>query len=190
MTTQIAASSSEIQRLQFLIHTVNWHTPSWDLFILLAWAVAAVIYSFAAGRGRVINILLSVYIAKLMVLEAPFLTNLVNKKLNLNVVSLQQLAAFGIIFFLLFLLLGRFVFRTSADSRNLGSMVFGLIFSFLQIGLLINIILTFLPPNVQNNFSPLVQTLFTKDPASFIWLILPVAFLIVLGKFVGDSTEL
>jgi len=173
-----------------LVQSFNWHTPSWDLFILLAWVVASVIYSFATGRGRVLNILLSVYMAKLLVIEAPFLTSALNSKLNLSLVSLQQLAAFVAIFLALFLLLGRFVFKTSADGKHLGSIIFGLIFSFLQIGLLINIILTFLPPGTKESFAPLIKTLFITNPASFIWLVAPIAFLVMLGKFVGDSNEM
>lgn len=183
-------ASGELNQASRLVSGFNWRTPSWDLFILLAWVVTSVIYSFAAGRGRVINILLSIYMAKLLVLEMPFLTHTVNRPLNLSLYSLQQLAAFVAVFLVLFLLLGRFVFKTSADSRKFSSMIFGVIFSLLQIGLLINIILNFLPQGLKENFSPLIQILFIKDPASFIWLVIPIVFLVLLGKFVGDTNEI
>jgi hypothetical protein len=172
-----------------IVHNFNWVSPSWDLFILLAWVGVSVIYMFAAGRGRIINILLSVYVAKLIVMEMPFLSAAA-KNLNLPIASLQQLAAFVIIFLVLFLFLGRFVLKTSADSRRLSSMVFGLVFAFLQIGLLINIILSYLPAGSQNSFSQLIQVLFIKQPAGFVWLIIPIAYLMLLGKFVGDTNEL
>lgn len=173
-----------------LFKTFNWHNPTWDLFILAAWILASVFYSFAAGRGRVVNILISIYIAKLLVLEAPFLTNAISSKLSGSLLALQQLSAFVGIFMILFLLLGRYVFKTSADTRHLVSVVFGLLFSFLQIGLLINIILTLLPIELRSNFSPLIQTLFINQPAGFVWLVAPVVYLIILGKFVGDSNEI
>ncbi len=172
------------------VHNFNWTAPSWDLFILLGWIGASVFYMFAAGRGRIINILLSVYVAKLIVLQMPFLTDAAAKQLNLSVQSLQQLAAFVAVFLILFLFLGRFALKSSADSRHLASMVFGLIFAFLQIGLLINIILGYLPAGTQQNFSSLIQMIFISPPASFVWLILPIVYLIVLGKFVGDTNEL
>lgn len=172
-----------------LVHSFNWTSPSWDLFILLAWVGLAIFYTFAAGRGRVINILLSVYVAKLIVLEMPFVSNAA-KQLNLSVASLQQLAAFVAIFLVLFLFLGRFALKSSADSRHLASMVFSLVFSFFQIGLLINIILSYLPQGTQQSFSQLIQILFINSPAGFIWLVLPIAYLIVLGKFIGDTNEL
>ncbi len=172
-----------------LIKTFNWHNPTWDLFILAAWVLASVFYAFAAGRGRVVNILISIYIAKLLVLQAPFLTQGFTDKMPSSLASMQQLAAFIAIFLALFLLLGRYVFKTSADHRQLSSMLFGLLFSFLQIGLLINIILNYLPQELLNNFSPLIQAIFIHNPMSFVWLVLPVIYLIIMGKFVGDSNE-
>jgi hypothetical protein len=68
-------------------------------------------------------------------------------------------------------------------------MVFSLVFSFLQVGLLINTILTLLPKNIQANFTQLIQFAFIKDPASFVWLVLPIGFLIVLGRLVSDRAE-
>lgn len=173
-----------------LIKSFNWHNPTWDLFILAAWVLASVFYAFAAGRGRVVNILFSVYVSKLLVTQAPFLAQGIGGKLPSALASLQQLAAFVAIFLVLFLLLGRYVFKTSADHRQVSSMLFGLLFSFLQIGLLINIVLGYLPAEVQNNFSPLIRALFIQNPMAFVWLVLPVVYLIILGKFVGDSSEI
>ncbi len=172
-----------------MITSVNWHTPSWDLFILAAWAAVSVVYTFAAGRGRVVNILISLYVAKLLVLEMPFLTDIIDKKFNLPLASLQHLAAFVAVFLVLFMLLGRYVFRTSSDSHEFSAMFFSLIFSVLQIGLLINIILSFLPSGVQANFSQLIQTMFIKNPASFVWLVIPLVYLVVLGKFLSEDDE-
>jgi hypothetical protein len=38
--------------------------------------------------------------------------------------------------------------------------------------------------------APLLQFLFVKDPANFVWLVLPVAFLIFLGRFISERSEL
>ncbi len=173
-----------------LIHNFNWRQPSWDLFILLGWVLASVLYAFTAGRGRIINILMSLYISKLLVIEAPFLTDTITKNLPSSLNALQQLAAFVLIFLVVFMMLGRYAFRTSADGRQALAMVFGLVFAFLQIGLLINTILTYLPAGTVQNFSPLIQTLFIKDPASFVWLLAPLVFLVILGQRVADPSEI
>lgn len=178
-----------IRKIFELLSAFNWSSPSWDAFIMLAWVVVSVIYTFAAGRGRVINILLSIYISKLLVLEAPFITVALGRGLPPVWASLQQLAAFLAVFLIMFVLLGRYAFRTAADTKHVSGVLVSVIFSFLQIGLLINIILNWLPANSQNSFSDLIKILFINHTAEFIWLILPLIFLVAFGKFIGDSAD-
>jgi hypothetical protein len=113
----------------------------------------------------------------------------VAKKLPNASLSLQQLATFAILFAVLFIFLGRFAFKTSADRRSLMSIPLGIVFAFLQIGLLINIVVSYLPMAYKETMAPLLQFLFIKDPASFVWLVLPVVFLIVLGRFISERSE-
>ncbi len=171
-----------------LVQNFNWHTPSWDLFIILVWGVAGVFYAFAAGRGRIISLLMSLYIAKLLVYEAPWLSNAINTKLSGSLVGLQELVSFLLIFVILFIFLGRYAFRTSADGRHFASIAFSIVFSLLQIGLLINTILIYLA-NTGRTFSPLITIIFLSNYSEFIWTLLPLAFLIILGRSIADPTE-
>ena len=91
--------------VQMLVRTFNWHSPSWDLFILLFWLVASVIYAFSSGRSRILTILISVYMAQLLVIQMPFLSTIASDKLGVATGTLQQLAAFVILFILLFIFL-------------------------------------------------------------------------------------
>jgi hypothetical protein len=177
-----------IETLRDLLSTFNWHSPSWDLFILLGWIVAAVMYAFAAGKGRIMSVLVSIYMAKLIVLEAPFLGTEISQRLNVAQ-AFQELAAFLVLFFVLFLFLARYAFRSASDSRHAASFVFTLAFAVMQIGLLVNIVIGFLPAATVQSFSPLVRFLFVDRPADFIWLVLPVVYIIVLGKFISDRNE-
>ncbi len=174
---------------QSLIHTFNWQTPSWDLFILLFWLVASVLFAFAAGRGRMLLILVSTYMAQLLVIKAPFLSETVADKFNIGGATLAQLAAFVILFLIFFIFLGRYAFRSTADGRQILALPFTLIFTFLQVGLLINIVITYLPDYIQNSFSPLIQFLFLHPNAGFIWLLAPIVFLIIIGRFVSDQLD-
>lgn len=171
-----------------LVHNFNWHTPSWELFIFIFWGVASVFYAFSAGRGRIISLLMSLYIAKLMVLQAPWLTSAINQKLPGGLASMQQLISFSLIFLLLFILLGRYAFRTSADGRQFSSIPFTLVFSVLQIGLLINTVLVYLSVSGLK-FSQLITLMFISGGASFFWLVVPLLFLIILGRSVADPAE-
>lgn len=175
--------------IQVLISTFNWHSPSWDLFILLFWVVASVLFAFAAGRGRMLTILVSTYMSQLLVLQAPFFSDAVSNKFNIGMGTLAQLAAFAILFSVFFVFLSRYAFRSSIEGRQILALPFVLIFTILQVGLLINIIISYLPDHVQNSFSPLIQLLFLHTNAGFIWLLLPVVFLIAAGRFLSDSSD-
>ncbi len=175
--------------VQMLVRTFNWHSPSWDLFILLFWLVASVIYAFSSGRSRILTILISVYMAQLLVIQMPFLSTIASDKLGVATGTLQQLAAFVILFILLFIFLGRYAFKSSADGRQFSAIGFGLIFAFLQIGLLINIVVHYLPDYVQNTFSPLIAFIFLHEYSNFVWLALPVVFLVIIGRFISDRRE-
>lgn len=128
--------------------------------------------------------------AQLLVIEMPFLAEAVSDRANIATGTLQQLAAFGVLFILLFIFLSRYAFKTSIDGRRFTAIGFGLVFAFLQIGLLINIIIGYLPQDIQDNFSPLISMLFLHPNSNFVWLILPVVFLILLGRFISERSEM
>jgi hypothetical protein len=88
----------------------------------------------------------------------------------------------------LFVLLSRYAFRTSADGRHFGSIIFTLAFAVLQVGLLINTILSYISP-APGTFSSLISLIFISPTANFIWLILPLLYLIILGRSIADPTE-
>lgn len=185
----IISYMSQYVELQHLVRTFNWHSPSWDLFVILFWLVAAVLYAVAAGRGRLLSVLVSVYMAKLLVVEAPFLQSLVNSKLNIVTASLQTLATFAAIFLILFYFLSKYGFRTSAEGRGGANLLFGLPFALLQMGLLINIVISFLPQAVQQGLHPLIVFIFLQSGAGFVWLLAPVAYLIIFGRFVSHRSD-
>jgi MFS family permease len=179
-----------VRHLQELVKTFNWHSPSWDLFIFAAWIAVSVIYSFAAGRGRVMAVLISIYIAKLLTSEIPWLSAELGKHVKGNLLSFEQLIVFGIIFLILFFFLSKYAFRSSVYGRHLGAIIFTTTFALLQMGLLINLILGFLPSKMQESFSPLVQFVFVNPTAHFVWLLAPIVFLVVLGRLVTDRAEI
>jgi hypothetical protein len=182
---------TSFSQIQFLIHTFNWHSPSWDLFILLFWIVASVLFAFSAGRGRMLTILVSTYMAQLLVIKAPFFSKLVGERLHVaaGTASLSQLGAFVILFLVFFIFLNRYAFKTSVDGRQIYTLPFALVFSILQVGLLINVIMSYIPDYIQNSLSPLIQFLFLSPNAGFIWLLLPVVFLIFTGRFLADNSD-
>lgn len=168
-----------------LLNSVNFQNPSWDAFIFFFWAIVAVIYSFSAGRGRIISILVAVYMSELLVIQAPFLSTAVGDQFGLAL-YLGRLITFLVLFGFFFLVLSKFVFRTSVENRRWGSWLFSLVFALLQVGFLISVILSFLPPEVKTSFAPLVKFVFITETSNFIWLLLPIAFLVFMGRHISD----
>ncbi len=168
-----------------LLQSVNFHNPSWDAFIFLFWIIVSIFYSFSAGRGRIITILVSVYMSELLVIQAPFLTEAVVSKFGLAA-YLGRLITFLALFAFFFLVLSKFVFRTSVENRGFSSWFFSLIFALLQVGFLISVILSFLPPEIKASFAPLVNFIFVSQTAQFVWLLLPMLFLVLIGRHVSD----
>ncbi len=178
-----------MENIQLMVRSFNWHSPSWDLFIILFWIVASVLFAFAAGRGRMLTILVSTYMSQLLVIKAPFFSEAVSGKFNIGTATLAQLVAFAVLFLIFFVFLSRYAFRSSVDGRNITALPFVLIFTVLQVGLLINIVISYLPEQVQNSLSPLIQMLFLHPNAGFIWLLAPVVFLIAVGRFLSDQSD-
>ncbi len=173
---------------QSLLNSVNFHNPSWSAFIFFFWAIAAVIYSFSSGRGRILSILIAVYMAELLVIQAPFLSTVVDAKFGFGL-YLARLITFLVLFAIFFLVLSKYVFRTSLETRRISSWFFSLLFAILQVGFLISVILSFLPPDIKAGFAPLVTFVFLSNTAEFIWLLLPIAFLFLIGRFVSDHNR-
>lgn len=171
-----------------LLSSINFHNPSWDAFIFFFWIVASLIYSFSAGRGRIISILVAVYMGELLTIQAPFLIKFLGDRGNVDL-YFSQLIIFLVSFAFFFWVLSKFVFRTSFDGRRGGGVIFSTIFSFLQVGFLISVILSFLPPSVKENFAPLIKMVFVTPTAAFVWLLLPIVFLILIGRHVTDRAE-
>jgi len=162
------------------VANINWAQPTWDLFIILFFVVAALIYGLSLGRDRVIVILVSVYMALAVVNSAPFIGNF-QADIGLNQFFVFRVSAFVVVFVALFFLMSRSaLLSTVAGSDAPGSWWQVLLFSFLHVGLLISITLSFLPPAASSGLAPLTQSLFVKDVARFVWIIAPIAAMILI----------
>ncbi len=167
---------------------ISLHNPTWDAFILLFWIIVSIIYSFSAGRGKIISILVAVYMSELIVIQAPFLGNGAAQHLNVAL-YIGRLVVFLVMFLVFFLVLSKYVFRTSLEHRGMSSWLFSFLFALLQVGFLISVVLSFLPIATQQTFSTSIQTLFITSTAQFVWLLLPMIFLVVAGRLTRERSS-
>jgi hypothetical protein len=165
---------------QSYVATINWASPTWDLFIILFFLIAGFLYGLSLGRDRIIVILVSIYMALAVVTTAPYIGN-VATEIGLSQLFVLRISAFLAVFIVLFFLLARSaLLKTIASSDSDGAWWQVLLFSFLHVGLLIAITLSFLPPEASLNLAPLTRRLFVTDTARFIWILLPIVAMILI----------
>jgi hypothetical protein len=180
-TTETAASASSF------VANFDWSTPSWDLFIILFFIIAAFIYGLSLGRDRVIAILVSVYMALAVVNTAPFIGNFSGEVGVANLFVVRVSTFVGVLILLFFLLSRSALVSTIASSDEKGSWWQVLLFSILHVGLIISIVLTLLPDSFTENLSPFTQSIFTSELGLFIWVVAPIIAMLVLRGGASDK---
>jgi len=183
----VAQAADAAAQSTSLFGAVDWSHPSWDMFIILFFVIAAFLYGLSLGRDRIIVILVSIYMSLAVATNAPYLRDVgfqqnINDKLQSLFVI--QISMFLFVFILLFFLLSRSaLMRTIGASDENGRWWHVFLFSFLHVGLIISIVLSFLPKEALSNLSPLTQQIFTSDIGRFLWIVGPIlAMIIVRGK--------
>lgn len=155
------------------LQSINWASPSWDLFIVLFFLVTVFLYGMSLGRDRIIVILVSIYMALAVVSNAPILGHL-DATVNLGQFFAFRVTTFLGVFVLLFFLLSRSALLKTFGSLASGSWWQVFIFSIFHVGLLVSITLSFLPPEAIEHLAPLTRTIFASDAGRFFWIIAPI----------------
>ncbi len=165
-----------------VIQNVNWLNPTWDLFIVLFFVVASLIYGVSLGRDRIIAILISIYMSLAIVNYLPFLSEF-RADISVNDAFAVKVSLFLGVFILLFFFLSHSaLIKTIGRDSAQGNFFQVMMFSFLHVGLLISVTLSFFPADLANVLSPLTQALFTSNIAKAVWVILPVLAMAIFGK--------
>ncbi|MBU1348702.1 hypothetical protein KJ781_01380 [Patescibacteria group bacterium] len=162
--------------------SLNWNNPGWDGFILLFFVVGALLYGLSLGRDRVIVILVGIYMSLAVVTNAPALTNL-QFDVNISENAVVRISVFLGVFVVLFFLLSRSaLLRTLGRSGAPGSWWQTIVFSILQVGLLISVTLTLLPPEMTQGLTDVTKQIFMSDKGRTAWLILPILIMAIAPK--------
>lgn len=166
--------------VQSYVANVNWAQPTWDLFIILFFVIAGFLYGLSLGRDRIIVILVSIYMSLAVVNAAPYLSSGATE-VGIGSFFVLKVSAFIILFISLFFLLSRSaLLATIASSDTHGAWWQVLLFSFLHVGLLTAITLSFLPTSSLNTLAPLTRSLFSGNTALFLWIIAPILAMVLI----------
>ena len=167
--------------IQNLIANVNWTTPTWDLFILIFFLAAVFLYGFSLGRDRIIIILMSIYISLTLIHAFPFTeNNLAEIKFGESYVI--QIGIFLAVVLIVFFLILRSALYSIFGGGSQGSWWQILLFSFLQVGLFLSVVLSFLPEEIISELAPLTKQIFIGKNVQFGWLLAPILAMVLVGR--------
>ena len=162
------------------------NSPSWDLFIFLFFIVATFVYGFTLGRSRIMVLLVSTYMALALVSVAPFLDQTPSLTVGSSPFFIIQITAFIATMLLIFFFLSNSALRRAFAAQEIQGKAWQIIaFSILHAGLLVAIVLSFVPEERRAALLDVTQGMFATDTALFIWAALP----IVVMMFVQDPEE-
>jgi hypothetical protein len=154
---------------------INWTAPTWDLFIILAAAIAILVYGFTLGKEKVVAIMVSIYIALAITTYIPVVHLLYKFGCYIPYPFMAQLLTFWILFILLSIFFNRGLVGDIVNRE--GKWWHLLIFNLLHIGLLMSITLSLAPRESVMRLHSITREIFIGDMSSVIWIISPVVFL-------------
>ena len=151
--------------------------PTWDVMTIVALVGIGFFYGIAAGKRRIAITILYTYVAYAITSVLPF--ERLSAFANFPQEVFIKAGIFLILFFVLPLLLGA---KQRIRFANAGAWWQIFILSFLQAGLLLHILITFLPGEYTALLAPVTKNLLTTPGFHLLWFIGPLVALIVLRR--------
>jgi len=162
-----------------LVEQINWSEPTWDLFIILFFVIAALLYGLSLGRNRIIAIMVSIYMTLAVINAFPL--QFFGNEVRVNETFALQIGTFIAIFLGLFFILSRSALSGTILNSGVGGRWWQvIIFSFLQVGMLISVVLSFLPADILNNLTLVTRSIFIGEWQEFLWIASPVVAMIIM----------
>lgn len=169
------------QQLSEFAGRISWSNPTWDLFIVVFLLIGTLIYGFSMGRDRIIMVMVAVYMALVAATHLPYVPNF-GASVALSNGFVIKMSTFLGLFVILFFMLTRSALSHAISSNGApGKWWHILILAFFQVGMLVSVVLSFLPPDWLGNLSGLSKTVFVSPWGKFAWTLLPIFGLLIVG---------
>lgn len=154
---------------------------SWDWLMILVFLAVALVYGLFMGRNRLVIVMLGVYFSFFITRAIPWkeLTFLGLKEVPDSTVQIFIFLAVVIGFYFL-IPHSSLRYAMRLGGRGVSRWWQVLILSILQIGLILAMVIAFLPLKVITSLSPLARVIFVGPLAQFLWLLLPILAIMFL----------
>ena len=156
--------------------------PTWDLILIFVMIAIGFFYGIARGRHKMVSSVLNTYVALAVFHAIPIQS--VAQYLRIDNIFIVKTSIFFAIFFPLVFLMNRGrprIFRSNIAWWQV------FLLSFIQTGLLIHIVFSFLPLETTKTLAPLIRSFFANGNLTIWWLGLPLIFLIFLRRSGRDD---
>ena len=158
--------------------------PTWDILLVFALLAGGFFYGISAGKRRIAATIIYTYVT-IAVTSALPIERLASSPAGGFFPGTSpfwiETGAFLAIFILLALLLGSSRQRRGFAPASSWWQVF--LLSFAQVGLLIHIVLGFLPGEQIETLAPLTRTVLANPAYHLWWLLAPLIILVLLSRF-------
>ncbi|MBI4837339.1 MAG: hypothetical protein HY813_02980 [Candidatus Portnoybacteria bacterium] len=157
-------------------------TFSWDLLILLVCVSAIFSYGLTSGRGRMVSLILSTYFSLVLISFFPWTaaSDLLGSKELLSP-SFKAFLFLAIAVAISFLMPRSFLGSgLGARRAGRGSWFYLILCSLCEAGLLVAVVLSFLPQKIVSDLNPLIRQFFVGEVSQFFWILLPVLVFVLL----------
>ncbi len=151
--------------------------PTVDIGVLFTLFAGGLFWAFMAGRRKVVSTIMLTYLALAIFPALP--AEKIISSIGLRDRAVGSIGIFVILFILLALFLGA---RRGRAFGIVGPWWQTLALSFLQMGLLIHLVLSFLADEKKNMLSGLTRRIFADPGTHLWWLLAPILFLVIVRR--------
>ena len=177
----VAAQSSTTQ-ISFANITTTaaflWSHPTWDVVLVFALLAIGFFYGISTGKKKAVTAIIYTYVAFAVFSAIP--VSQLAKSIQLKDEFFLKIALFAALFILFIFIFGRTRARGFARPSAWWQIF---LLSFTQVGLLIHIVLGFLPREQIALLAPLTRNVFANPDLHAWWFLGPLALIIFLKRF-------
>lgn len=156
--------------------------PTWDIILIFVMIAIGFFYGISRGRHKMVSSVINTYVALALFNAVPIGT--IAHYLKTDNLFVVKTAVFFAIFLPLVFLMNR------GRPRYLRSNIAWwqvFLLSFIQTGLLIHIVFSFLSPEITKSLAPITKSFFANTNLTLWWLGLPLLFLIFIRRSGRDD---
>ena len=180
-TATVAAQSTTTQiSLSNITTTAQslWSHPTWDVVLIFALLAIGFFYGISTGKRKAVTAIIYTYVTFALFSAIPIdrLAGVVQIKDEFFL----KIGLFALLFILLIFMFGRTRMRGFVRPSAWWQIF---LLSFTQVGLMIHILLGFLPPDKIAMLAPLTKNVFANPNLHVWWFLGPMTLLIFLKRF-------